>query len=162
MRMQRTDIGLILGILVGQMRKKLNLCPRLHQEGLLRLDDLDRHLSVAVIRILCPDDLTKGPLSNTFFDLVAIVDELTVRDDVVIVLIIIAIVERSLTLLLLCFLSRITFLIVHRVDVLVRVDQRHGQLHQGTIRGQSTHSRLEVRLLRRSAIRRPLVVDRLL
>ena len=107
MMMIRTNIVLIFGIFLPQVREKLDFRFGLHEKRLLRFDDFNGDFAMT-LHIFGADNLTKGPLADALFDFVAPVKHFSLRDNVVVVLIVPAIVVGAtgtlLRLLLLLFL----------------------------------------------------------
>eukprot|EP00964_Phaeocystis_antarctica_P151459 scaffold119065_cov63-Phaeocystis_antarctica.AAC.1 len=91
---QAHDAGRVAHVLLVEELEQLDLRLGLLQEGLLALDDLDRHpLLRRVVERL--DHLPEGALTDDRAHRVAIVEELPILDDVVIVLIVPAMVEEA-------------------------------------------------------------------
>eukprot|EP00968_Pinguiococcus_pyrenoidosus_P005395 scaffold347_cov239-Pinguiococcus_pyrenoidosus.AAC.8 len=94
---QLHDVVLVVPVLLPKQAEQLPLDLRLHHEGLLGLDDLDRHVH-ARVPILRPDDLAEGALPYPLLDLVALVQDLPRLDDVVPVLVVVAVVVDPVAL----------------------------------------------------------------
>jgi hypothetical protein len=119
------------------MSQKFNFSLGLHQEGFFRFDNLDGHIALR-FSIDSPHHLTKRSLPDALLDNVATIEHFATRDNVIIILVIPAVVVRSVTFVCLLGGSRrsssISFLIVYFVDILIRVDERHRQFDKRSIR----------------------------
>lgn len=105
------------------------------------------------LHIFGADNLAKGPLADALFDFVATVKHFSLRDNVVVVLIVPTIVVGASGTLSLFLRFRlllgassspcVPLFVVNRVDVLVGINKGHGQFDQRSIGWYASYSRLK-------------------
>ena len=90
----RTNIMLVLSIIVIEQCQQLNLRPRLHQKWLFTLDNLNCHLLVGLF-VQSLDHLTKRPLAYAFLQNVSVENGLIGCKDIIEIVVVPAVVLSS-------------------------------------------------------------------